>query len=45
MFVTSARFFIDRAGFPPEPNAGGVFTCDIGVQGLPEPRFAFGGQP
>ena len=45
LYMTSGRFAIDRYGFPEEPNAGGVFTCDVGAQGLPEPRFRFSGQP
>ena len=40
LYVTSARF-----GLPPErvaeaPQEGGLFACELGVRGLPEPLFA-----
>ena len=40
LYVTSAR--MDLAGdlLAAQPHAGGVFALDVGVRGLPEPRFA-----
>ena len=39
MFVTSARMKLDDAALREQPLAGSVFALDVGVAGLPEPRF------
>lgn len=39
LFVTSARMRLDDAALAREPLAGSVFAADVGVVGLPEPRF------
>lgn len=40
LYVTTARAFLDQDGLEREPLAGGIFACDIGAAGLPEPPFA-----
>lgn len=40
LYVTSARQGLDEAALAREPQAGGLFALDVGVAGLPEPRFA-----
>ena len=40
LFVTSARMDLSGAALAAQPHAGGVFALDVGVRGLPEPRFA-----
>ncbi len=40
LYVTSARFLLEDAELESQPQAGGVFAVDVGVKGLPEPRFA-----
>ena len=39
LYVTSARVFLSESELSGEPLAGGVFAIDVGVRGLPEPRF------
>ena len=39
LFVTSARMKLDDAALREQPLAGSVFALDVGVAGLPEPRF------
>jgi sugar lactone lactonase YvrE len=39
LYVTSAREFLSESKLSEEPLAGGVFAIDVGVRGLPEPRF------
>lgn len=39
LFVTSAREFLSEPELLREPLAGGIFTVDVGVKGLPEPCF------
>ena len=40
LYVTSARMDLAEAALAEQPQAGGVFALDVGVRGLPEPRFA-----
>ena len=40
LYITSAREGLDAAAMQRESMAGGLFSVDPGVQGLPEPRFA-----
>jgi L-arabinonolactonase len=40
LYVTSARMDLADAALATQPQAGGVFALDVGVRGLPEPRFA-----
>ncbi len=40
LFVTSMRYHNSEESLAAEPQAGGVFALDVGVAGLPEPRFA-----
>jgi L-arabinonolactonase len=40
LYITSAREGLDAAAMQRESMAGGMFSVDPGVQGLPEPRFA-----
>ena len=42
LFVTSARMRLDDQALAREPLAGSVFSLDVGVAGLPEPRYRFG---
>jgi sugar lactone lactonase YvrE len=35
LYVTTASMEVEE-----QPRAGGVFALDVGVRGLPEPRFA-----
>ncbi len=39
LYVTSAREFLSESELSGEPLAGGIFAVDVGVRGLPEPRF------
>jgi sugar lactone lactonase YvrE len=39
LFVTSARMKLDDAALREQPLAGSVFALDVGVAGVPEPRF------
>lgn len=39
LFVTSARMKRDDQALAREPLAGSIFALDVGVGGLPEPRF------
>lgn len=45
LYVTSARMRLDDAALAREPLAGSVFALDVGVAGLPEPRYRHGGRP
>ena len=40
LYVTSARMDLADDALAAQPQAGGVFALDVGVRGLPEPRFA-----
>lgn len=40
LYVTSAIFDASPDELARQPQAGGVFALDVGVRGLPEPRFA-----
>jgi sugar lactone lactonase YvrE len=40
LYVTSARMDLADDALAAQPHAGGVFALDVGVSGLPEPRFA-----
>ena len=42
LFVTSARMRLDDQALAREPLAGSVFSLDVGVAGLPEPRYRSG---
>jgi sugar lactone lactonase YvrE len=39
LYVTSARMDLEGEALAAQPDAGGVFTLEPGVRGLPEPRF------
>jgi sugar lactone lactonase YvrE len=39
LFVTTARQKLTPAELAAQPAAGGLFAVDVGVAGLPEPRF------
>ncbi len=40
LYVTSASQRLTDADLKSQPQAGGLFALDVGVKGLPEPRFA-----
>jgi len=40
LYVTTATFRLDREERARQPLAGGLLAVDVGVCGLPEPRFA-----
>lgn len=40
LFITSMQHGLSPEELAREPQAGGVFAADVGVAGLPEPRFA-----
>jgi L-arabinonolactonase len=40
LFVTTAREGMSADELADEPLAGGLFAIDVGIAGLPEPRFA-----
>ena len=40
LYVTSARDGLDADALKAEPSAGALFAAQVGVRGLPEPRFA-----
>jgi L-arabinonolactonase len=40
LYVTSATYRLSEAERARQPRAGGLFALDVGVRGLPEPRFA-----
>ncbi|MEQ1768584.1 MAG: SMP-30/gluconolactonase/LRE family protein [Devosia sp.] len=40
LYVTTAIWDTKPDGLKKQPNAGGLFALDVGVAGLPEPRFA-----
>jgi len=42
LFITSIGGGGSHAIDPAQPDAGGLFAIDVGVRGLPEPRFAGG---
>ncbi|MCW2573062.1 MAG: gluconolactonase [Frankiales bacterium] len=39
LFVTTARLNMTADMLASEPQAGGIFACDVGAVGMPEPRF------
>ncbi len=41
LFITSAWQNLDEEERARQPAAGGLFAIDVGVRGLPEPRFAY----
>ena len=42
LYVTTASFGMDRDALAADPMAGKTFTINVGVKGLPEPRFGQG---
>ena len=40
LYVTSAVWDLNDVALAAQPQAGGLFALDVGVRGLPEPRFA-----
>lgn len=40
LYVTSARFTLSPARIAEAPSEGGLFACDLGYRGRPEPMFA-----
>jgi len=40
LYVTTGRFRLPPEILAKEPHAGGLLALDVGVRGLPEPRFA-----
>lgn len=42
LFVTSARMRLDDAALAREPLAGSVLALDLGIAGLPVPRYRYG---
>jgi len=40
LYVTSAVWDLTGDALRNQPRAGGLFAVDVGVRGLPEPRFA-----
>lgn len=40
LFVTSARFTMTAERLEENPQEGGLFAVDVGITGVPEPRFA-----
>lgn len=40
LYVTSAVWDLQGAALSEQPQAGGLFALDVGIAGLPEPRFA-----
>jgi sugar lactone lactonase YvrE len=40
LYVTSAIWDLTPEELTHQPHAGGVFAIDVGIGGLPEPRFA-----
>ncbi len=40
LYVTSAAVGLSQDDLARQPQAGGLFALDVGVSGLPEPRFA-----
>ena len=40
LYITSAAIGLDAATLAAEPHAGGIFTADVGVAGLPSVPFA-----
>ena len=40
LYVTSARFALPPERVAEAPHEGGLFACDVGTRGLPEPLFA-----
>lgn len=39
LYITTASIGMDRAGLAETPLAGALFALEVGVRGLPEPRF------
>ena len=42
LYVTTASFGMDRDALAADPLAGMTFAVDVGIKGLPEPRFGQG---
>ena len=40
LYLTSAVWDLTPEQQRQQPNAGGLFALDVGVAGIPEPRFA-----
>jgi sugar lactone lactonase YvrE len=40
LYVTSAIWDLTPADLETQPQAGGLFALDVGIGGVPEPRFA-----
>ncbi|MFA6153748.1 SMP-30/gluconolactonase/LRE family protein [Mesorhizobium sp.] len=40
LYVTSAIWDLSTEALKQQPHAGGILALDVGVRGLPEPRFA-----
>ena len=40
LYVTTGFFRLSEAERTAQPQAGGLLAIDVGVRGLPEPRFA-----
>jgi sugar lactone lactonase YvrE len=40
LYVTSAVWDLTPEKLEDQPQAGGLFAVDVGVAGVPEPRFA-----
>ena len=40
LYVTSAIWDYTPEDLEEQPHAGGLFALDVGVGGVPEPRFA-----
>jgi L-arabinonolactonase len=40
LYVTSAIWDLNPADLEKQPQAGGLFALDVGIGGVPEPRFA-----
>ena len=39
LFITTAAQKLDDSELADQPQAGGLFACDVGIKGLPEPLF------
>jgi L-arabinonolactonase len=39
LYVTSAIWDLTPADLEKQPQAGGLFALDVGIGGVPEPRF------
>lgn len=41
LYLTTASGHLDAAGLAAQPNAGAILRCNVGMRGIPEPRFRF----